>query len=305
MARFLVRRAVVALLVAITVSILSFALLRLSGDLAAQLAGEGATDAQIQATAHAYGLDQPFYLQYLHWLGGALHGNLGKSLFTGQPVAGIIERALPVTARLAFFSLILIVVLAIPLGVLAATRRNTWIDRLALSFAAFGQAIPSFWFALILMLVFGVWLKWTPVSGQASWQSYILPTITVALASLPAPMRLTRSGMLDVLRSDYVRMARAKGLPVRVVLFKHALRNALLPVVSVLMVTFGYVLGGTVVVETVFALDGLGFEVFRAIQQADFPVVQTVVAFVSVVYIVLTLASDLINARLDPRIALG
>ncbi|HVV92071.1 MAG TPA: ABC transporter permease [Hyphomicrobiales bacterium] len=305
MARFLARRAVVALLVAITVSVLSFALLRLSGDLAAQLAGEGATDAQIRATAHLYGLDAPFYLQYLHWLGGALHGNLGKSLFTGQPVADIIARALPVTARLAFFSLILIVVLAIPLGVLAATRRNSWIDRLALSFAAFGQAIPSFWFALILMLVFGVWLKWTPVSGQASWQSYILPTITVALASLPAPMRLTRSGMLDVLRSDYVRMARAKGLPVRVVLFKHALRNALLPVVSVLMVTFGYVLGGTVVVETVFALDGLGFEVFRAIQQADFPVVQTIVAFVSVVYIVLTLASDLINARLDPRIALG
>lgn len=305
MLRYLARRAIVALLVALTVSVLAFGLLRLSGDLAAELAGEGASEVDIQRTAERYGLDRPFHIQYLDWIGKAVRGDLGRSLFTGEPVANIIAQALPVTLTLAFSSLAVILCLAIPMGVLAATRPNSWIDRLTLSVAAFGQAIPNFWFGLILMLIFGVWLRWTPISGQQTWLHFVLPTITIAFSSLPAPMRLTRAGMLEVLRSDYIRTARAKGVPVRVVLFKHALRNAILPVVSVLMVTFGVILGGTVVTETVFALNGLGYEVFHAIVRADFPVVQTIVAFISVVYIALTLLSDLINAKLDPRIALS
>jgi len=305
MLRFLMRRLVVSALVAVTVSILAFGLLRLSGDLAAELAGSGASEEQIHKVALTYGLDRPTYIQYLDWAGSALRGDFGKSLFTGEAVSDIIAHALPVTAKLAFFSLVLILVLAIPIGVLAATYPNSWIDRAALAVATAGQAMPSFWFGLMLILVFGVWLGWTPISGQDGWSNFILPTATVALSSLAAPMRLTRAGMLEVMQSDFIRMAQAKGLPQRVVLYKHALRNAILPVVSVLMVTFGHILAGTVVVETVFSLHGLGYEVFHAILRADFPVVQTVVAFVSITYILLTLLSDLINAQLDPRIALS
>ena len=194
--------------------------------------------------------------------------------------------------------------IAIPLGILAAVRPNTWIDRAALAFAVFGQAVPNFWFGLMLMLAFGVWLRWTPISGQETWVHFILPTVTITLSTLPMKMRLTRAGMIDVLGSDYIRTSRAKGLTRRSIVYKHALRNAILPVVSITMVNFGFLLGGTVVVETIFALNGLGFEAFQAITRADFPVVQTIVAFIAFVYIGLTLLSDLINAQLDPRIRL-
>jgi len=305
MFQLFMRRAIVAVLMLATVSVLAFSLLRLSGNLAAELAGNNATQEQIEEVARSYGLDRPFVVQYFDWLGAAVRGDLGRSLFSGEPVAEIIASGLPVTARLAVFSVLLIMLIAIPLGVIAATRPNSWADRLTLTIAAFGQAIPNFWLGLMLILVFGLYLGWTPISGQSTWQHYILPVITVSLSSLPATMRLTRAGMIDVLGSDYIRMARAKGLPQRVVLYKHALRNAILPVVSVLMVTFGHILSGTVVVETVFSLNGLGYEVFNAILRADFPVVQTVVAFLSCVYMLLTLFSDLINAKLDPRIALN
>lgn len=305
MLHFLINRLIVAVLVAVTVSILAFSLLRLSGDLAAELAGEDATEPEIAEVARQYGLDRPFHIQYLEWASNALSGDLGTSLFSEEPVAEIIRDALPITAKLAFYSLTLSLIIAIPLGVLAAMHPNSWTDRGALALAVFGQAVPNFWLGLMFILLFGVWLGWTPISGQETWVHFILPTLTIALSALPAKMRLTRAGMIDVLDSDFVRTARAKGLRRRSIVYKHALRNAILPVVAVTMVTFGFLLGGTVVVETVFALNGLGFEAFQAIQRADFPVVQTIVAFISFVYIGLTLMSDLINARLDPRIRLS
>ena len=172
-------------------------------------------------------------------------------------------------------------------------------------FAVSGQAIPNFWLGLMFIILFGVVLGWLPISGQDTWVHFILPTLTVGLSVMPIQMRLTRAGMIDVLKADYIRSARAKGLDPNIVLFKHALRNAVLPVVSVTMVTFGRLLGGTVVVESIFALDGLGFEALQAISRQDFPVVQSIVAFIAFVYIGLTLLSDLINAQLDPRVRLS
>jgi peptide/nickel transport system permease protein len=305
MIRFLLHRLVIAFMVAVTVSIIGFALLRLSGDLASALAGDTASPAQIAQVAHLYGLDRPLYLQYLDWVGRALRGDLGRSLFSNEPVSFLIGQRIGVTAQLSLMSLIFALALAIPLGVAAATRPNSWIDRIALALSVFGQAMPNFWLGLILIIVFGVSLRWLPISGSGSFSHFILPTITLGTAVMPAIMRLTRTGMLDALDSDYIRMARAKGLSAASVLFKHALRNAILPVVSLSAVSLGFLLGGSVIVESVFALNGIGFLAFQSILRTDFPVVQSIVVFVSFAYIVLTLLSDLINAYLDPRIRLG
>ncbi len=305
MGRFFVQRLGVAVLVAITVSIIGFALLRVSGDLAADLAGEDATPAEIAEIAALYGLDRPLHEQYLTWAADALGGDLGQSLFTNEPVMDLILERVGVTILLSVYSLVLALGIAIPLGVLAAIRANTSIDRAALGVAVFGQAIPNFWFGLILIYLFGVLLRWLPISGSSSFAHFILPTVALGTAVMPALMRLTRTGMLEVLEADFIRTARAKGLRPGAVFFKHALRNAVLPVVSLSAVSLGFLLGGSVIVETVFALNGIGLLAYESILRSDFPVVQSILVFVSLAYIVLTLASDLINARLDPRIRLG
>jgi peptide/nickel transport system permease protein len=305
MTRFLIHRATIAVLVALTVSIIGFSLLRLSGDLASALAGDTAKPDQIAQVAHLYGLDRPLYVQYLDWAGKALRGDLGRSLFSNEPVSQLIAERIGVTIQLSFMSLIFALVIAIPLGVLAATRPNSWIDRMALGLAVFGQAIPNFWLGLILIIVFGVVLRWLPISGSDHFSNFIMPMVTLGMSVMPAFMRLTRTGMLDALDSDYIRMARAKGLSTTSVLFKHALRNAILPVVSLTAVSLGFLLGGSVIVESVFALNGIGFLAYQSILRTDFPVVQSIVVFVSVAYIALTLISDLVNAYLDPRIRLG
>lgn len=305
MLHFLLHRLAVSALVAISVSIIAFGLLRLSGDLAREIAGETATTEQVAAVRAAHGLDRPLPIQYLDWAGRALRGDLGASLFSGEPVMRLITARLPVTAQLAFYSIVLALALAIPLGVLAATRPNSWVDRASLTLAVFGQAIPNFWFGLLLMLVFGVMLRWTPISGSDTTAHFILPSLTLGLSAMPAIMRMTRSGMIEALEADFVRTARAKGLLPRAVLFKHALRNAILPVVSLAAVQLGALLGGSVVVESVFALNGVGYLAYQSILRLDYPVVQAIVLMVAVVYIALTLLADLTNARLDPRIRLG
>lgn len=305
MARFLFYRLIISITVAITVSVIAFSLLRMSGDLAAELAGEDATEEEIAVIAHQYGLDRPLYIQYFSWAGSAMQGDLGRSLFTNEPVSELIMDRIGVTFKVATLSIILGISLAIPLGILAANHPNTWIDRMSLGIAVFGQAIPNFYFALMLILIFGVHLRWTPISGSDTWAHFILPTVTLGLSVMPQFMRLTRTGMLDVLDSDYIRTARAKGLSPFRVQFKHALRNAVLPIVSLMAVVFGFLLGGTVVVESIFALNGVGFLAFQSILRQDFPVVQSIVFIISFIYIVLTLVSDLVNAQLDPRIRLG
>lgn len=304
MLRFLIQRTVIAILVAITVSIIGFSLLRLSGDIASVLAGETAKPEDVARIAHAYGLDRPFDVQYLDWVWHALRGDLGQSLFTHEPVAGLILDRIGVTAILAVSSLIFALVIAVPLGVLAAMRVNTWVDRTALALAVFGQAIPIFWFALILIFVLGVMLRWLPISGSATAAHFVMPTITLGVATMPAFMRLTRTGMLEVMSSDYIRTAWAKGLHPASVIFKHALRNAILPVVSLSAVSLGFLLGGSVIVESIFAVNGIGLLAYNSITRIDFPVVQSILVFLSFCYIALTLISDLINAKLDPRIRL-
>jgi peptide/nickel transport system permease protein len=304
MLRFVLGRLLMLVLVALTVSFIGFGLLRLSGDLEAVLAGETASAADIARVARQYGLDQPLHVQYLDWAGKALRGDLGTSLFTREPVTGLIMSRIGVTITLAFSALGVALVFAIPLGVLAAMRKNSWIDRSVLTFSVLGQAIPSFWLGLLLIYLFGVVLRWLPISGSETFAHFILPTITLSLATMPTLMRLTRTGMIDALGSDYIRTAWAKGLLPFHVLFKHALRNAILPVVSLSAVSLGFLLGGSVIVESVFALNGIGLLAFDSIKRIDFPVVQSILVFLSFCYILLTLLSDLINAHLDPRITL-
>ena len=302
MLAYFLKRSLVALLVAITVSIISFMLLHLSGDLAQALAGPAATAANVAQVRKAYGLDRPLPVQYLEWGERALSGDFGQSFFNREPVFDMIAERLPITMTLGATALALALALSIPLGIVAAVRSNTWLDRLALTVSVFGQALPSFWFGLLLIILFGLELRWLPVSGTGGWRYYVMPSITLAYYATPAFMRLTRAGMLEVLASDYIRTARAKGLRPASVLFKHALRNAIIPVVAVAAVQFGFLLGGSIVVESVFSLHGVGYLAWEAISRADFPVVQAIVLVLACIYIVLTLFADMLNAFLDPRI---
>jgi peptide/nickel transport system permease protein len=299
------KRFSLAVLVALTVSFVTFMLLRFSGDPAAALAGVNATPKEIEFVRVKYGLDRPVVIQYAAWAKRALQGDFGESNYFNQPVEAIIGGRLTVTMTRGGCALAFAVLLAVPMGVLAAVRPNTWIDRMALTISVIGQAMPSFFFGLILIIVFGVMLRWLPISGSDSWRHFVLPSIALGYYATPAIMRLTRSGMLEVLASDYIRTAKAKGLRSGSVLFKHALRNAIIPVVSLLAVQFGFMLGGSLVIETIFAINGVGFLGYESIARADLPMVQAIVLIVSMFYVVLTFLSDLLNAFLDPRIRVG
>ena len=304
MASFALKRILVAVLVAFTVSVVSFTVLRLSADLAQALAGEGASSEQVEQIRISYGLDRPLALQYLDWLGNIIRGDLGESYYFKQPVSALILERVPVTFTVATLAIGLALLLAIPLGICAALNRNSWLDRLCLTTAVVGQAVPSFWLALMLIYIFGLHWQWLPLSGSEEWQGFILPIIVLAYYAMPAIMRLTRAGMIEVLHADYIRTARAKGLSLRAIVTTHALRNALMPVVALAAVQFGFLLGGSTVVETVFALHGVGYLSWESIQRADFPVVQSIVLLFSMIFVVLTLASDLLNAAIDPRVRL-
>jgi ABC-type dipeptide/oligopeptide/nickel transport system permease component len=302
---YALKRFGLAVLVAVVVSALAFLLLRASGDVAIALAGEGARSEDIENIRRIYGLDRPLVVQYLDWAAKMARGDFGTSLFFKTDVHAIVLEKLPTTALLALFSLIFALAVSLPLGILAALYPNSWIDRLCLALAVIGQALPSFFFALILMIVFAVTLRLLPVSGSDSWAHFVLPTIVLGYYIAPAIMRLVRAGMIEVLASDYVRTARAKGLSSSSVVLKHALRNALVPVVALSAVQLGFLLGGSVVIETVFALDGLGYLAFQSITHKDLPVTQAIVTLLSLIYVGLTLAADLANAWLDPRIRVG
>jgi len=305
MLAYTLKRFSLAVLVALTVSFVTFMLLRFSGDPAAALAGVNATPRQIEFVRVKYGMDRPVVIQYAAWAKRALQGDFGESNYFNQPVEAIIGGRLSVTMTLGGCALAFAVLLGVPMGVLAAVRPNTWVDRVALTISVIGQAMPSFFFGLILIIVFGVMLRWLPISGSDSWRHFVLPSIALGYYATPAIMRLTRSGMLEVLASDYIRTAKAKGLRSGSVLFKHALRNAIIPVVSLLAVQFGFMLGGSLVIETIFAINGVGFLGYESIARADLPMVQAIVLLVSMFYVVLTFLADLLNAFLDPRIRVG
>ncbi len=302
MFRFLVRRLIVALLVAATVMTLAFILTRLSGDLAISIAGPNATAADIEAVRKAYGLDRPVIEQFLDWVGRAVTGDLGNSYFFQTRVSTLIAERMPVTLTLGLTGLSLALLISIPMGILAAVRENTNFDRAVQMVALVGQAMPSFWLGLLLMIVFGLTLGWLPISGTGSWEHFVMPGIVLAFSAVPALTRLTRAGMIQAMSSDYIRTARAKGLSRASILLKHALRNAAIPVVAIAAVQLGFMLGGSIVIEQVFALHGVGFLAWESIAKNDFPVVQAVVLVLAVIYVALTMVSDLLNAVLDPRL---
>ena len=299
---YMFKRLALALLVALTVSILAYLLVFLSGDPALALAGEGARQADIDMVRKTYGLDRPLVVQYASWLWKLLHGQLGMSVYFKTEVGPLVFDKLKTTLLLGVYSLVVALLISVPLGVLAALYKNSWIDRSCLAVAVLGQALPNFFFALLLIILFSISLHWLPVSGSDSWQHFVMPSIALGYYAAPAFMRLIRAGMIEVLEADYIRTARAKGLPPATVIFKHALRNAIVPVVALAAVQLGFLLGGSVVIETIFALDGLGYLAYQSITYKDFPVMQIIVLLLSVIYVLLTLASDIANAWLDPRI---
>ncbi len=299
---YISKRLGLAVLVALTVSIIAYMLLYLSGDPALAIAGEGARQADIDMVRKTYGFDQPIIVQFWHWVLKLLSGDLGTSIYFKTDVGPLILSKLKTTMLLALYALAFALLISVPLGVLAAIYKNSWIDRLCLAIAVVGQAMPNFFFALILIMVFSISWRMLPVSGSDTWQHFVMPAITLGYYAAPAFMRLIRAGMIEVLSADYIRTARAKGLPTSTVVFKHALRNAIVPVVALAAVQLGFLLGGSIVIETIFALDGLGYLAYQSITHKDFPVTQVIVLLLSVIYILLTLASDIANAWLDPRI---
>ncbi|MFT4118808.1 ABC transporter permease [Bradyrhizobium sp.] len=299
---YLIKRLGLGLGVMLAVSLVTYALTNTAVDPARAIAGEAATEQDVQAIRVAYGFDRPVVERYAIWLHGAVTGDLGMSYRQKRPVFAVVGERLPVTLKLGCLAFIIALALSIPLGILAALYQGTWIDRFALALAIMGQAIPSFWLALLGVVLFSVTLGWLPASGASGWTSFLMPAVVLAYYATPTIMRLTRAGMIDVLHADYIRTARAKGLLPRTIIFKHALRNALLPVVSIAAVQLGYMLGGSVVIETIFAMPGIGYLAWESISLSDLPVVQAIVLVVAAFYVVLTTLSDVLNAWLDPRL---
>jgi len=305
MGRFLARRLLMTVLVVFVTSIIAFSLVHLSGDPAVAMAGEGASTQDIEAIRRLYGFDRPLVAQYLAWAAKLLTGEFGRSYYLRESVAQVLGEHAPITATLGLLALGFALVLSIPLGVFAALYRNGPIDRLASTVAVTGQAAPSFLLALGLIYLFGVELHWLPISGNGTPLHYVLPAVTLGYYATPALMRLTRAGMIEVLQSDHIRTARAYGLAGWRVVLRHALRSAIIPVVSLAAVQLGFMLGGSIVVEAVFSLKGLGQLAWESIQRSDIEVIQAILLLTALVYALLTLLADLLNALLDPRMRLA
>lgn len=306
MTTYLIRRLLQTALVMLGVTAITFGAMFLNGDPTRLLLGEtrGMSDEDIQAFRERLGFDRPVPVQYLDWLSKAVRGDFGISLHHRQSNFELVMQRLPATLELTFVGLAIALAVSIPLGVLAAVRRNTWIDRLAMLGAMLGQSIPVFWLGVMLMLVFGVTLKWLPVSGRGGWQNIILPAITVGVFSMARNARMIRSSMLEVLGQDYVRTARAKGVAEQGVVLRHAFRNALIPIVTLIALDFGALLGGAVITEQIFAWPGVGRLVLQAINTKDFPLVQAAVTVLALTFVLINLAVDLLYTALDPRVRL-
>jgi peptide/nickel transport system permease protein len=303
MSRYVLRRILQSIVVLIGVSIVVFLLARLApGDPATLMLAETASPDQIAAAREHYGFNDPLYEQYWLFMSRAVQGDFGDSLYYKEPALGVVMEAFPETAKLAFVAFLLAVGIALPLGVLAAIKRDTIWDFLAVGLSVLGQAAPSYWIGILLILFFSVRLQWLPSSGDYGPEYIILPAITLAALLMAVLTRLTRAGMLDVLSEDYVRTARSKGLQEQSVLVRHALRNAMIPLITVMGLQLGSLLGGTVIVEQVFAWPGVGRLAINAISSRDYPVIQAVVFIVSVVFVLVNLAVDLLYGVLDPRI---
>jgi peptide/nickel transport system permease protein len=277
----------------------------MSGDVAATIAGPEASQADIEQVRRVYGLDKPLAAQLGDWAARAVRGDFGESFYFKKDVASLIVERMPTTFKLGVFGMLVGLLLAIPLGVIAALYQGRFIDRLILVLISVNQAVPSFWLALMMIILFGVNLGWLPTTGADSWRHFVMPTLVLGLSVLPALARLARAGMVKALASDYVRTARDKGLSQMSIIVKHALRNAAIPIVAIAAVQFGNALGGSVVIESVFALHGVGYLAWESIIKSDVAVIQAAVLMFSIIYVIITFISDVLNALLDPRIRLS
>ncbi|MCC6675215.1 MAG: ABC transporter permease [Thermomicrobiales bacterium] len=311
---YIVRRLILGIPVLIIISAIVFLVTYLiPGDPAMVVLGQGASPDALEAVRHRLGLDQPVLIRYLYWLRDLLHGDLGQSVLSRQPVWKLIGHSLPITLYLTAFSMLIAVLIAIPLGTISALRRNTWVDVSATTWAFAGVSLPSFWLAMMLLYVFGVRLRWVPLQGYInprddlgmSLRTMILPALTLGVFLSGPLTRYLRSSVLQTLSQEYVQVARAKGLSGPSILGHHILRNSLIPFLTVLGIQFGYLLGGAVVVENVFALPGIGDLAVSAIGNRDFPVIQGVTLVVAVAVVLVNLLVDIVCALLDPRIRLS
>jgi len=313
MGRFIVRRLLISVPVLVLVSLLSFAVIWLvPGDPAAVFLDASATPQQLAQVRHQLGLDQPFYLQMIAWYGRILHGDLGRSILLNRGVSEAIVERLPVTLSLTALSLVFAAFMGMVAGLLAAVRHGSWADQSIMVLALLGLSVPEFWLGLVLIFAFAVRLHWFPAgdfvpitkSFSGWWHSMALPAFTLAAVQMGFIARMTRSAMLEVLRQDYIRTADSKGLPWSIVVTRHGLPNALVPILTVIGIVTGGLLGGAVVVEQVFSLPGVGRLVIGAVLSRDFPVIQGTLLFVAVIYLAVNLVVDLLYAVVDPRVRL-
>ncbi len=305
METYILRRGIEAVGVCLVISMISFFLLFLNSDPALILLPPEAAVQDIAVFKKAMGLDRPVIVQYLDFLRKViLHGDFGESFVSRVPAVELMIERVPATLKLTVAAVVFANLLAIPIGILAAVRRYSFLDNLTTFIALMGQATPLYWLGIMLIIVFGVWLGWLPISGSETAAHLVLPAITLGSWLLPINMRLVRSGMLDVLNQDYIRTARAKGVHEAVVMVKHAFKNAAIPLVMVTGMQLSLLLGGAVVTETVFAWPGLGRLAVEAIRMGDYPVVQAIVVFFAVCVGLGNLLADIASAMIDPRIRL-
>jgi len=301
--RYLRRRLLLAVVTYWAVATVVFGLLYLTGDpVAVLLAGTPAAQTELEQLRHELGFDRPVPVQYARFLVGAMRGDLGKSLRSGEPAMRLVLRRVGFTIQLALLSLVIALGLSLPLGLVSATFRGSLLDRALMLLTMVGQSMPIFWVGLLMILVFAVGLRWLPAGGAGGIQYLILPAATLALYPLARITRLVRSSLVDVLNQDYILAARARGLREAFVVGRHALKNASLPVVTIAALQFGYMLGGAVITETIFGWPGIGHYTVMAIHERDFPVVQAAVVLASGMFIALNLVVDLLYGYLDPRI---
>lgn len=307
MSAFVLRRLLHAIFVIWGVVTVVFFLVRLTGDPTGFLVDQTATQAEIAHVRHLLGLDRPMYVQYVDFLMAVPRGDFGTSIRDKRPAMRmVLEHFWPATVELAVAAIVLSTVLAIPLGVVSATRRDTVVDHLSRVSSLFLQSMPSFWLGIVLILIFAVWLRgWLPSYGSGSLRHLILPAVTLAAAPLAQNVRLIRAGMLEVLSQDYIRTARAKGLAERLVIYRHALRNAAIPVITVTSLSLGFMLSGTIIIETVFSWPGLGRLIVQAVPGRDFPVIQAGVFVFAVIFVGINLLVDVLYTVVDPRVRLS
>ena len=311
MGEFILRRLLAAIPVLLIVTLIAASIMQLvPGDPAAVIAGQGASDAEVAQVRAQLGLDRSFVVRLGEWYVGLARGDLGHSLMLNRSVGQAILERVPVTLALSGVALLLTVLIGVPAGVLAALRPNSWVDQLVLTLALIGVSVPNFWLSLMLIVLFGVIVDWLPTGGYVpftedpvEWaRSLVLPSISLALLQIGLLARITRATMLEVLRNDYVRTARAKGLPRRMVVAKHALKNVMIPVVTVIGISFGLLLSGSVVIETVYSIPGMGRLLATAIFSRDYPVIQGGLLVTAATLVLLNLVVDLLYAALDPRV---